>query len=43
LGAVVATATVRCIRAQTGFAQLISAERPMHEVTQGGPFGPLPG
>ena len=43
LRTVVATATIGRIRAQTGFAQFITPERPVDEITQGGSFGPLPG
>jgi len=42
LGAVVAPAAIRRVRAQARIAQFIAPECPMDEITQGGPFRPLP-
>jgi hypothetical protein len=42
LGAVVAPATIRRVRAQARIAQLIAPECPMHEVAEGGILRPLP-
>jgi hypothetical protein len=43
LGAVVAPATIRRIRAQAGLAKFIAPERPVNEIPQGGLLRPLPG
>jgi hypothetical protein len=43
LGAVVATATLRRIRAQAGIAQIVAPQCPMNEIPQGGLLRPLPG
>jgi hypothetical protein len=43
LGAVVATAAFRGIRAEAGITEFVAPEGPVHEESQGGLFRPLPG
>ena len=40
--AVVAAAAVGRIRTESGIAQLVPPQRPVDQVAQGGPLGPLP-